>query len=152
MKKIMLCVLAISLMIFLVSVAQSGIREAKSIKTPVNHMIKGDCTEEPTYPEPDSIIITVNGNNITVMHADALYNCCLNIDTEVVQQGFVINLYEDEWGEDPCYCLCYYDLETTVYDLLPGTYTINVYNDQGEYVGGGTATIEGGKGPDPALK
>jgi hypothetical protein len=152
MRKIILCVIVFSLMILLASLAQSGIREAQPIKIPVNHMIKGDCTEEPTYSDPDSIIITVSGDDITVLHVDAFYNCCLNITTEVVQQGYVINLYEDEWGDDPCYCLCYYNLETTIYDLLPGTYTINVYNDLGEYVGGGTVTIEGGKGPDPALK
>jgi len=152
MRKILLSVLLLSLMIFLASLAQSGIRKAEPVKMPSNHLIKGDCTETPTYPNPDSIIITVSGDDITVLHADAFYNCCLNITTEVVQQGYVINLYEDEWGDDPCYCLCYYDLETTIYDLLPGTYTISVYNDEGEYVGGGTATIEGGKGPDPILK
>ncbi len=152
MKRILIVFLFLSLAIFLASLAQSGIREAEPVKMPSNHLIKGDCTEFPTYPDPDSIIITVSGDDITVLHADAFYNCCLNITTEVVQQGYVINLYEDEWGDDPCYCLCYYDLETTIYDLLPGTYTISVYNDEGEYVGGGTATIEGGKGPDPTLK
>jgi hypothetical protein len=151
MRKVIFCVLALSLIVFLTSLAQSGIKEAQPVKIPVNHMIKGDCTEEPTYSDPDSIIITVSGDDITVLHVDAFYNCCFEITTEVVQVEYDINLYEHTSG-DPCYCLCYYDLETTIYDLLPGTYTINVYNDQGEYVGGGTVTIEGGKGPDPVLK
>ena len=151
-NKILLGVLLLYFVIFFASVAESGNIGQVPAKIPANHLIKGDCTDTPTYPDPDSIIITVSGHNITVLHADAFYNCCLTITTDVAQEGYVINLYEHESGDDPCYCLCYYDLETTIYDLEAGTYTISVYNADGEYVGGGTATIQDGKGPDPALK
>lgn len=135
------------------SLATAGLREAQPVKTPVNHLSKGDCKQSPTYPVPDNIIITVSGNDVTVLHADAYYNCCLNISTQVQQEGYAINLYEDEWGDNPCYCLCYYDLETTIYDLEPGTYTISVYNDQGQYVGGGLAIIhEGQDNSTPTVK
>jgi hypothetical protein len=131
----------------------ADIREAQPVKMPVNHLNKGGCKASPTYPEPNTIIITVSGNDVTVQHIDAYYNCCLTPVTEVVQEGFVINLYEHETGENPCYCLCYFDLETTVYDLPSGTYTINVYDAEGAYIGGGTAVIEKAKKRlEPAVK
>jgi hypothetical protein len=151
MKKTLLSIVLLSLVIFLASSAQSAVKEAEPSRMPINGLVKGNCSETPTYPNPDSIIITVSGRNITVLHADAFYNCCFEITTEVVQVEYEINIYEHTSG-DPCYCMCYWDVSTTILDLLPGTYTINVYNADGDYVGGGTATIEGGKGSDPALK
>jgi hypothetical protein len=133
--------------ILLTSSAQAGIREAEP-KEPVNHLAIGDCSDAPTYTDPDSIIITVSGHNVTVVHADAFYNCCFEITTTVVQVGDVIDIYEHTSGT-PCYCMCYFEVTTTLYGLDAGTYTINVYDADGEYVGGGTATVEEGKRPDP---
>lgn len=151
-KRTLMVALLFGCIILAGAFAQAAIREAEPVRTPANSLIKGDCKDSPTYPDPDNIIITVSGNDITVLHADAFYNCCLTITTEVVQEGYAINLYESESG-DPCYCMCYYDLETTIYDLEAGTYTISVYNANGEYVGGGDATVEEGKKRfDPVLK
>lgn len=152
-NRILPAALLLALFILAACYAQAGIREATPIRVPGNNLDKGACKDSPTYSDPDSIAIIVSGNDITVFHFDAFYNCCLTVTTEVAQEGYVINLYEHESGDNPCYCLCYYDLETTIYDLEAGTYTINVYSAEGEYVGGGTATIEdGAKGYDPVLK
>jgi len=143
-NKILFCVILLSLLVFLTSWSDYGNAGQIPTQKPVNHFNKGGCKGSPTYPESDSIIITVSGHNVTVLHVDAFYNCCYHITTELVQTGNVINLYEHTSGT-PCFCMCYFDLPTTVYDLPPGTYTINVYNADGQYVGGGTATIGGGK-------
>jgi len=140
-SKMLVGLLLVAFILFLASFVHSEKVLRLPAKTPINHLNKGDCKQTPTYPDPDNIIITVSGNNITVLHADAFYNCCFQITTEVVQTDSVINLYEHTSGE-PCFCMCYFDLTTTIYNLDPGTYTINVYNADGEYVGGGTATIE----------
>lgn len=145
--RILASLFLISLVILLASSALAGIREAKPIE-PVNHLVIGDCKEAPTYLDPDSIIITVSGHNVTVVHVDAFYNCCYDITTNVVQAGDIIDIYEHTSGT-PCYCLCYFDVTTNIYGLEAGTYTINVYNADGEYVGGGSATVENGKAPDP---
>jgi hypothetical protein len=148
-SKIIPVVLLVSLVVLLASSAGGRIGGIEPKKIPTNNLNKGDCKGTPTYPDPDSIVITVSGNDIIVQHFDAFYNCCLTISTQVEQNGYDINLYESETGDYPCYCLCYYDLETTIHDLDSGTYTVSVYNAEGEYVGGGTATIQGGKAPDP---
>ncbi len=150
-SKTLMGVFLLCMLVFLASFAESRLSEAEPAKVPANHLIKGDCKQVPTYPDPDSIIITVSGNDITVLHADAFYNCCFEITTEVEQMDHVINLYEQTSG-DPCYCMCYFDVVTTIYDLDPGTYTISVYNADGEYVGGGTAIIQGMRSPNPTLK
>lgn len=119
--------------------------------TPEHTTSQSDCYDNPTYSDPDSIIITVSGNDIIVLHKDAFYNCCVEILVEVVQNGNVFNLYEHESG-DHCYCMCYFDITTTIYDLAPGTYTTNVYNAEGEFVGGGTVTIQRTIPPTPVFK
>ena len=149
--KILVSLVLVCFVVFAVSVAQSEIRKLEPSKRPINHLVKGDCKDAPSYPEPDEILITVSGHDITVLHADAHYNCCFNITTEVVQADFVIDLYEHTSGME-CDCLCYFDLSTTIYDLEAGTYTVNVYDADGEYVGGGTATIPEGQSYGPALK
>jgi len=149
-NKILLSVLLLSSVIFMTSLSDNGNAGQILTQKPVNHLIKGGCKGSPTYPEPDSIIITVSGHNVTVLHVDAFYNCCYQITTEVVQVGNVINLHEHTSGT-PCFCMCYFNLTTTVYDLQPGTYTINVYNADDQYVGGGTVTIRGVKPTDQPL-
>jgi hypothetical protein len=117
---------------------------------PTLRTLQSGCHDAPTYPEPDSVIITASGNDIVVLHKDAFYNCCFEISVEVVQNGNVFNLYEHESG-NPCWCMCYFDITTTIYDLEPGTYTINVYNAEGQYVGGGTVTIQRTPAPLPVF-
>jgi hypothetical protein len=146
-KRILLCLLLISLAILPASFAQAGMKKAEP-KEPVNHLVIGDCKDAPTHPDPNTVIITVSGHNVTVVHADAFYNCCFEITTTVVQVGEVIDIYEHTSGL-PCYCLCYFDVNTTLYGLDAGTYTISVYDADGEYAGGGSATVEEGKRPDP---
>ena len=149
-NRILLGLLLVSLAILLASSAQADMRKAEP-KEPVNHLVIGDCRDAPTYPDPNTIIIDVSGHNVTVVHADAFYNCCFEITTTVVQVGEVIDIYEHTSGL-PCYCLCYFDVSTNIYGLDAGTYTISVYDADGEYVGGGSATVEDGRRPDPLKK
>lgn len=150
-KKIFAALVFLSLLFLCISQVEGKDMRPVPLGTPVFSTSQSDCHDNPTYPDPDSIIITVSGNDIIVLHKDAFYNCCFEISVEVVQDGNVFNLYEHESGE-PCYCMCYFDITTTIYDLEPGTYTINVYNAQDEYVGGGTVTIQRTIGPTPVLK
>ena len=73
----------------------------------------------------DEIVLTVKGNTLHVLHCNGTYNCCLDdIVISASIQGNTIDLTEDEILTDPCYCICCYDVEATVIDLSPGTYTV----------------------------
>jgi len=134
-RKIFIALLFFSLLFLCMSQVEGKKMKPAPLGTPQYSSSQSGCYDNPTYPDPDSIIIYVTGNDITVLHKDAFYNCCYEISVEIVQDGNVFNLYEHESGE-PCYCMCYFDITTTIYDLELGTYTINVYNAEGEYVGG----------------
>ncbi len=150
-KKIFAAQVCFSLLFLCLSQMEGKDLRPVPIGTPQYSSSQSDCYDNPSYPDPDSIIITVSGNDIIVLHKDAFYNCCFQISVEIVQDGNVFNLYEEESG-DPCYCMCYFDITTTIYDVEPGTYTINVYNADGEYVGGGTVTVGRIGSPTPVLK
>lgn len=152
MSKKIFVVLSFFLLLFLcISQGEGGNLRPVPVGSPPYSTAQSNCFDHPTYSDPDSIILTVSGNDIIILHKDAFYNCCYAISVEVVQQGNVFNLYEHESG-DPCFCMCYFDITTTIYDLNSGTYTINVYNAEGHYVGGGTVTIEQIGGPVPVFK
>jgi hypothetical protein len=92
-------------------------------------------------PEPsadtleDSVLVWFSGNTVWVMHKNAFENCCSGIVTEVVQtpQGF--DVFEHDTSTNPCYCLCYFDILTTIHDVSPGVYLIRVFDTAGNFVG-----------------
>ena len=70
--------------------------------------------------------ITVEGRTIHIAHRNATYNCCLDdIEVTLTVEGILPRLTETEvltgYG---CWCICCYDVESTVVDLWPGTYVI----------------------------
>ena len=150
-KKTFVALVFLSLLLLCISQVEGRNVRPAPLRTPHYSTSQSDCYDNPTYPDPDSVIITVSGNDIIVLHKDAFYNCCFEISVEVVQDGDVFNLHEHESG-DPCYCMCYFDITTTIYDVEPGTYTINVYNAEGEYVGGGTVTVQKTVVPAPVFR
>lgn len=74
----------------------------------------------------DEVELTVDGTSLHVLHENATYNCCLNdIVITLVVEGNRLILTEEEILTIPCLCLCCYDVEATVVDLVPGTtYTV----------------------------
>ncbi len=79
----------------------------------------GPCEED------DQIEFTVEEQTLHVLHSNATYNCCLDdIAISVSQEGDLLSLTEEEILTLPCYCICCYNVEATVVDLAPGTYTV----------------------------
>jgi hypothetical protein len=73
----------------------------------------------------DEFLLTVIGNTLHLMHKNATYNCCPDdIVVSLTVQGNTLNLKEEEILTTPCYCLCCYDVESTVVDLPPGEYVV----------------------------
>jgi hypothetical protein len=75
----------------------------------------------------DEIEFTVEDNTLHVVHNNVAYNCCLDdIVISVSQEGDLLRLTEGEIVSLPCYCICCYNVEATVVDLAPGTYTVEL--------------------------
>ena len=139
MKKVILIALAIffGLGLFMCQM-QSDVSGPEKVKALNFDILTTDCNSEPDTTK--EIIITVSGNDIIVLHKNAFYNCCSTLWTVVTQDGNIFRI--DEFEDEPwCYCMCYRNITTTIYDVPPGTYLIEVYNKYGEYVGGDSVTI-----------
>jgi len=97
----------------------------------VGSYVDSGCLEPPgsgSCPEDDEISLTVDGNTLHVLHANATYNCCLDeIVISLSVEGTLLRLTEEEIVPDPCYCICCYNVEATVVDLVPGEYTVEFY-------------------------
>ena len=81
------------------------------------------------YPDwcddPDEIEIFVEGYVIHVTHRNVIYNCCTDdIEVSMSVEGNLLRLWEKEILTHPCYCLCCYDLKTSIVGFLPGVYAL----------------------------
>ncbi|HOW72571.1 MAG TPA: dockerin type I domain-containing protein [Phycisphaerae bacterium] len=76
----------------------------------------------------DEITVTVEGNTLRVVHKNATYNCCLTeIRTTLTVVGRTLRLAETEYVPAPCKCLCCYESCSTIANLAPGTYTVELF-------------------------
>ncbi len=73
--------------------------------------------------------LQIDGRNLTILHHDALTNCCLTTAMEVVLKANNIDVFEREQPGEACRCLCPRDLSVTIYSLSPGLYTVRLYRD-----------------------
>ncbi|MBN1552834.1 hypothetical protein JW979_15275 [bacterium] len=80
-------------------------------------------------PHPDEYCeMTVEGYNLYVAHFNTAFNCCLDkITVTVSVEPGIIQIIEEEFATNPCYCYCYYDVFTYLYNLEPGVYDVEVY-------------------------
>ena len=59
------------------------------------------------------------------VHRNAVYNCCPDdITVALTIEGATLRLDEEEILTMPCDCECCFDVNSTVVDLEPGTYTV----------------------------
>jgi hypothetical protein len=80
--------------------------------------------EEEPCTEPDEFELTAGPGTLHVMHRNATYNCCpVDIVISVSVEGNVLRLTEREIDQQ-CYCICCYNVDATVVNLEPGTYTV----------------------------
>lgn len=73
--------------------------------------------------------LRVDGRDLTILHRNALTNCCLTTAMEVVLKANNIDVSEREQPGEACRCVCPRDLSVTIYYLSPGLYTVRLYRD-----------------------
>ena len=63
---------------------------------------------------------------VRLTHVSGSFNCCADIQAEVTVEGTTITVIETETFESyACPCMCLYDVEIDVRNLIPGAYTIS---------------------------
>ncbi|MBU0741254.1 hypothetical protein KKG45_03910 [bacterium] len=75
----------------------------------------------------DGLRVEIDGATVTVCHDAARYNCCPDPFQYAVSWDFdTLVVTETEVLTNPCYCLCCYDLSTTIEDVPPGQFTLRL--------------------------
>ena len=77
----------------------------------------------------------IDNAHISIVHVNALLNCCGEYETEVTwgktPRTIVIN--EKDITRSLCDCVCYYDLNTEFGKLEDGKYTVVIMREGSEY-------------------
>ncbi len=103
--------------------------------------------------EPDAFALAVETNTTTrfTITIEGLYihfqdimvaNCCpeeLSIEMTIEQN--LITIYEIEYTPGGCWCICDYPVSAILGPFGPGTYTVEVYEDYGGFIGSEVITI-----------
>ncbi len=72
--------------------------------------------------------VEIQSDDLIVTHSDFLFECDLDVIVDVSQSDFVIDIGE-LYNGDPAKCSCMYENTTTITDLEPGIYLVNVWLD-----------------------
>ncbi|MEA3312524.1 MAG: FlgD immunoglobulin-like domain containing protein [candidate division WOR-3 bacterium] len=82
--------------------------------------VDADCPNERVWSE-------VFSDTVLIHHDDAYFNCCPDMEYEIVQHADTIEIYERDLDTHPCECLCCFDLVHVLAGLEPGTYIARVW-------------------------
>ncbi len=78
--------------------------------------------------------------HLELVHVNAGFNCCpTTIGGAIDITGFSITILENEVLDNPCHCLCLFDVVYGIFITRPGEYTVTV---KGLYLGEGDEPIE----------
>lgn len=107
----------------------------------------GDCSLQALelstagLSEQTRFSVTVEGQYIH-FEDTMVANCCPDeLGLEMTVEGELITIYETELTTMPCRCICDYPVSATLGPFQPGTYTLEVYEDWGGFIGSTTVTI-----------
>jgi hypothetical protein len=107
--------------------------------------IQSDCLNQPESQDPvfGFMVLEVQGNDLQIQHLDAYYNCCIEYEVDYQIENFSITASETDIAASPCFCECYFNLKSTLFDLPNGLYTVTLIGIGGDTVGIDTVTVGG---------
>jgi len=89
----------------------------------------------------------VSYDTLFVYHDSAYYNCCASFVFTVESSGTVVDFIEADTSSEHCYCMCRFNLESSVAGMAMGTYTARLWTEgKTKLVGEATITITGASG------
>jgi len=96
----------------------------------------------------EQVVLETFDGTILISHLETTYNCCCGVDSEVLQDGFTLDVHEYEHLiAGGCDCLCCSDVEIEIAGLDPGDYTVSIIKHTEhagvEFVGTWYVTVSG---------
>jgi len=71
----------------------------------------------------------VKDNVAYVHHDSAWFNCCPEMVFEIRQDGYTIDIFEEDLDIHPCDCMCDFDFTHEIEGLAPGSYVARVWEN-----------------------
>ncbi len=112
---------------------------------------QGECIAFPELGEEDSteyMYAEIVGDDLHVHHFNAYYNCCMmyavTAQIENTPGGYYVTVQEADTTNNPCYCMCYFNLEAVIYLIEiqePTMYIVELIHGDGYTVGIDTVWI-----------
>jgi hypothetical protein len=87
-----------------------------------------------------TLIFSSFNDTIRVLHGNAQYNCCAEIETEVKKTHYGFDLFQKDVG-DTCRCVCYHDITVFICNVTPGTYLVKVFDTKGNLINQGYVVV-----------
>ena len=75
----------------------------------------------------------VSHDTVFVYHDSAFYNCCAKFAYQVEQNGYSLDFIEADTASTGCFCMCYFNLQTSAAGVAPGTYIARLWSENREY-------------------
>jgi hypothetical protein len=94
-------------------------------------------------PDPEAVAILSKGDAIVVEHQNAVEQCCIQFNAEVILQGATIAVRAKDLSPAPCNCVGVFDLTVAVPGLRPGTYRVQYHDVRGGLHEASDVTISG---------
>ena len=103
----------------------------------------GECGLFSAAEQASETRFTVTVDGLYVRFEDTMNaNCCPDeLGLEMTVEDNLITIYETEYTPDGCRCMCNYPINATLGPFEPGTYILEVYEDQGGFIGSTTVVI-----------
>jgi hypothetical protein len=118
----------ISLLVLSLACSKSGKNEGAPVLEYYSY--SDSCLSKKGEGDIDSaqVEIIINGLELTVIHKNAILNCCLDsILLEFTHNDNILTLIENELTTNPCECVCHYKVEAEIKVPNPGDYILEIY-------------------------
>jgi hypothetical protein len=105
--------------------------------------IQSACKGSPASMSALGAVTLAKGSGaITVTHEDAVYNCAAKVSLSAKVSGSKIVVQETITNPTQvANCVCTFDLSIVVAGLAAGTYTVEIYDADGNLVGTSPVTL-----------
>jgi len=122
--------------------------QSYSLNTPQSQCLEGSegVPAESTHPG-GTVRFEASYDTLFLYHDSAVYLCCEEFIFALEMDGSTLDFIEVDTSWSACYCWCYYNLETSVAGLWPGTYTVRLWTEEKAIlIDEAEVTIPGGSG------